>query len=626
MRLEIRDAEDQTVYDIGPEGAVLGRERAKTDISLRDESISKRHARIFQDDGGWFLEDLGSSNGTYVDEQRISGAVSIGSGMSFSLAQRRFEVVYMDAAAGGMDEDPAPLGMGPPGGGDMVDDMPPLPGMESQAYVSAENTGAPMGFDSSDDGDEAENKGVKYFLVAVPKAIAYYMLKVPLMGLNPIGVIRKGVNQQPLDPMSKMEVAAYAIPAGVFGALVGGVFAAIAMLVNGNVGAAIGALVASLPSAAIAGAIGGVFGFFMHPILNFLINLLKGESNAKSRTNYVIMAYTFGILTAVPNGIGTVVSALPIPFISLLGPLLTVLVSLVGIYMAYLWVQAFDLHKFVRYLVLVLGVLAVLGAASGFVTGLISQISSFGDSSGDTSGMVADNPDLTDEQREAIEAAGDNPEAAAAIAAAQAQAQAAMAAAGEAGGEVDDRTKAALEAMGKKSAEVAALAAKQAAEARARGAKVVDDPVDDDPVEVIPARKDPVRRDPVRKDPVRKDPVRRDPVRTAARAPAPKMAAGAVNTDEHPLGRTAFVGFLEKRNAIEKAIDDNPGLLRRRDVKSGYEKIWSVTYDIREKYRKRYKRKDRWERDKIGSRLKGQEIFDRTHKEVDRLYSTIFAR
>ncbi len=624
MRLEIRDAEDQTVYDIGPEGAVLGRERAKTDISLRDESISKRHARIFQDDGGWFLEDLGSSNGTYVDEQRISGAVSIGSGMSFSLAQRRFEVVYMDSAAAAMDDDPAPLGMGPPPGStnDMVDDMPPLPGMESQAYVSAEKTGgAPMGFNDSDDGDEAENKGIKYFLVAVPKAVAYYMLKVPLMGVNPIGVIRKGVNEQPLSSMSKMEVAAYAIPAGIFSALVGGIFTAIALLVNGNVGAAIGALVGSLPSAAITGAIGGVVGFFMHPILNFLINLLKGESDPKSRTNYVVMGYTFGILTAVPNGIGTVVSALPIPFISLLGPLLTVLVSLVGIYMAYLWVQEFKLHKFVRYAVLVLGVLAVLGAGAGFVTGLITQVSSFMSSDGsDTSGLVADSADLTDEQREAIAAAQADPEAAAALAEAQAQAEAAIKAAEAAGGEVDDRTKAVLAAARKKNAEALALAAKQAAAAKNAAARVVDDPIEDDPVEVIPARKNPVRKDPVRKNPVRKDPVRAAP-RTAS-----KMASGSVNTDEHPLGRTAFVGFLEKRSAIEKAIDDNPALLRRRDVKSDYEKIWSVTYDIREKYRKRYKRKNRWERDKIGSRLKGQEIFDRTKDSVDRLYGTIFSR
>ena len=52
------------VYDISAEGAVMGRERAKTDISFRDESISKRHARIYYEGGHWFLEDLGSSNGT----------------------------------------------------------------------------------------------------------------------------------------------------------------------------------------------------------------------------------------------------------------------------------------------------------------------------------------------------------------------------------------------------------------------------------------------------------------------------------------------------------------------------------------------------------------------------------
>jgi len=329
MRLEIRDAEDQTVYDIGPEGAVLGRERAKTDISLRDESISKRHARIFHDEGAWFLEDLGSSNGTYVDDQRISGPVLISQGMAFSLAQRRFDILYLDGGASAPVDDFPPPGMMPPHQEETGGDMPPLPGMESQVYVPTEGHGDDDGFGGG--ADEAENTGIKYFFVAVPKAVAYYLVKVPLMGLNPIGVIRKGVEDQPLPAMSKMEVAAYAIPAGIFGALVGGVFGAIAALVNGAFGAAIGALVASLPAAAIAGAIGGVFGFFGHPILEFIVRILKGESTPKSRSNFFVMSYTFAILTAVPNGIATVVSALPVPFIRLIGPLLSVLASLVGL-------------------------------------------------------------------------------------------------------------------------------------------------------------------------------------------------------------------------------------------------------------------------------------------------------
>lgn len=620
MRLEIRDAEDQTVYDIGPEGAVLGRERAKTDISLRDESISKRHARIFHDDGAWFLEDLGSSNGTYVDDQRISGPVLISQGMAFSLAQRRFDIVHMDGGA--PVEDFPPPGMMPPPQEETGGDMPPLPGMESQVYVPTENNGAADDGFSAADGDEAENTGIKYFFVAVPKAVAYYLVNVPLMGLNPIGVIRRGVEDQKLPAMSKMEVAAYAIPAGLFGALVGGVFGAIAALVNGAFGAAIGALVASLPAAAIAGAIGGVFGFFAHPILEFIIRILKGESNPRSRSNFFIASYTFAVLAAVPNGIATVVSALPIPFISLLGPLLSVLVSLVGLFLYYLWIKHFRVHKVVQYVVLVLGILSVVGTGVGFVTGLISQISNLGSGGGgDTPGLVAaagEDGELTEEQRAALEAAQGDAEAA------MEAARKAAEAAAESGGEVDERTKAALEAARKKSAEAARLAAEQAAKAAEAGEKAAEagaKAAEAGAKAAAEAAAMEAKADPM-PPPTKRAPPPPPPARTA---PAKRrVASGPVKTEEHPLGRTPFVVYLEKRDAVERAIDDDPSLVRRRDIRRDYEQLWVKTYEIREKYRKRYRKKERWERDKIGTRLKGQEIMEKTAGEVDRLYDAIF--
>ena len=92
VKLEIKDAESSTVYTIAHDGAVIGRERAKADIALKDEVISKRHARIFRQQGRWLLEDLGSSNGTYVLNKRISEPVELLDGLSFYLAQHRFEV------------------------------------------------------------------------------------------------------------------------------------------------------------------------------------------------------------------------------------------------------------------------------------------------------------------------------------------------------------------------------------------------------------------------------------------------------------------------------------------------------------------------------------------------------
>ncbi len=50
--------------------AVIG--RAGTDIPIQDDEISRRHALIEIRDDRYFLKDLGSTNGTFVDERRIT--------------------------------------------------------------------------------------------------------------------------------------------------------------------------------------------------------------------------------------------------------------------------------------------------------------------------------------------------------------------------------------------------------------------------------------------------------------------------------------------------------------------------------------------------------------------------
>jgi pSer/pThr/pTyr-binding forkhead associated (FHA) protein len=50
---------------------------AHNDIVLNDDTVSDSHAKIQKREGGWFLVDMGSSNGTYAGGQRINGEAAL---------------------------------------------------------------------------------------------------------------------------------------------------------------------------------------------------------------------------------------------------------------------------------------------------------------------------------------------------------------------------------------------------------------------------------------------------------------------------------------------------------------------------------------------------------------------
>ena len=58
-------------YKLSPGGLTIGR-ASENDIVILDSAASRRHARIVSSDGRWFVEDLGSTNGTQVNGERIT--------------------------------------------------------------------------------------------------------------------------------------------------------------------------------------------------------------------------------------------------------------------------------------------------------------------------------------------------------------------------------------------------------------------------------------------------------------------------------------------------------------------------------------------------------------------------
>lgn len=70
---------------------LVGRSPGNT-LVLDDDYASNRHARFFPKDGGWWLEDLGSTNGTYADGERVSAAEEIRPGVPVRIGQTVLEL------------------------------------------------------------------------------------------------------------------------------------------------------------------------------------------------------------------------------------------------------------------------------------------------------------------------------------------------------------------------------------------------------------------------------------------------------------------------------------------------------------------------------------------------------
>jgi pSer/pThr/pTyr-binding forkhead associated (FHA) protein len=70
----------------------LGRAHDST-IVLDDDYASSRHARIFPDrDGQWIVEDLGSTNGTYLDRSRLTTPTPIPPGAPIRIGKTVIEL------------------------------------------------------------------------------------------------------------------------------------------------------------------------------------------------------------------------------------------------------------------------------------------------------------------------------------------------------------------------------------------------------------------------------------------------------------------------------------------------------------------------------------------------------
>jgi len=72
LRVEMGDDQGQ-MFKLRQQGSTwIGRDGHVNDIVLTGSSVSRRHSRIESDGSNFFVHDTGSTNGTFVNGQRIS--------------------------------------------------------------------------------------------------------------------------------------------------------------------------------------------------------------------------------------------------------------------------------------------------------------------------------------------------------------------------------------------------------------------------------------------------------------------------------------------------------------------------------------------------------------------------
>jgi len=80
-----------TTINLSEQQITLGRANDAT-LMLNDDYASNRHARIFPHDGQWIVEDLGSTNGTYLDRQKVTRPTPVPAGVPIRIGKTVLEL------------------------------------------------------------------------------------------------------------------------------------------------------------------------------------------------------------------------------------------------------------------------------------------------------------------------------------------------------------------------------------------------------------------------------------------------------------------------------------------------------------------------------------------------------
>ena len=88
--IQYLDGKDGRIVELGDEPILVGR-NAECVVRVVDDTITRRHARIYRENGHYWITDLNSDNGTYVNGSRLNAPQSLRHRDKIQCGRIRFE-------------------------------------------------------------------------------------------------------------------------------------------------------------------------------------------------------------------------------------------------------------------------------------------------------------------------------------------------------------------------------------------------------------------------------------------------------------------------------------------------------------------------------------------------------